>query len=403
MRSALTVTLAALAGLAGGFMLAWTLGGPAPGALLERLPGVSALLGERGVEGGRARPAPQVPVARVERRSVPVTQSHSGRLVARRRVELRARVTGYVEERAFAEAAFVEAGAVLYRLDRRPIEARIAELEASRDGARERLAFLETEVARVRQLEGEEFATESRLDELVAERAQAGARVRELEAALRRARLDLDYATVEAPFAGRTGFTRVDEGDLVAAGETVLTTLVEYDPVEVEFRPSAPQLAEMSDWLERSGDAISVSVALESGETAGEGEIAALGPAFERTTNTIAVRAELPNPDSDLVPGQFVRVTARLGAREALTVPSEALVVNQDRRAVYRISGDGTAEIVPVETGAEADGRTVVRGALAAGERIATGRLQALRPGIAVEPVEPAGDGPAAGGGRAAR
>jgi multidrug efflux system membrane fusion protein len=114
----------------------------------------------------------------------------------------------------------------------------------------------------------------------------------------------------------------------------------------------------------------------------------------------------MANPDRALVPGRFVRVEARLGAARALTVPAEALIVSQAERAVLRIGPEGRVEAVPVETGDTVDGRTVVAGPIAAGDRVAVDRLQAIRPGMTVAP-EPAGDAPAGpedgAGGRAAR
>jgi RND family efflux transporter MFP subunit len=380
-------------------------------ALQERLvPGAlrAALGGGQGADagaGGRGGPL-RVTTAAVERAELAETLSFSGRLVATRRVELRARVTGYLDRQSAAEASFVERGAPLFALDERTFAARVEELAAALEGAERNLAFLRREVRRISEVEGEGFATESRLDELTAERDAAAARVSELEASLRRAELDLGFASVEAPFAGRIGFWRVDEGDLVTAGETVLTTLVQYDPLEVEIRPSAPQLARMRRVLDAGEGPIGLEVRLEDGTRAGAAELAGIAPAFERDTNTIAVRARMANPDRALVPGRFVRVEARLGAARALTVPAEALIVSQAERAVLRIGPEGRVEAVPVETGDTVDGRTVVAGPIAAGDRVAVDRLQAIRPGMTVAP-EPAGDAPAGpedgAGGRAAR
>jgi multidrug efflux pump subunit AcrA (membrane-fusion protein) len=296
----------------------------------------------------------------VERSAVEQTLSFSGRLLGPRTVELRARVTGYLTERTFEEAAFVEAGAVLYRLDPRTFKAEVNRLEGALEGAAASLEFLRRETERISELEEEDFAARSRLDELASEEAAAAARVDELRASLERARLDLEFSTIAAPFSGKIGFSRVDEGDLVSAGETVLTTLVEYDPIEVEFRPSASQLADLAAFRERTGQPIPVTV-----------------------------RLELDNADRALVPGQFARVTAHLGEREALLVPTKGLIANLDQRAVYRIA-DGTVEVVSVRTGDQVDDRTVVSGPLSPGERIVTGNLQSVRPG---QPVTVRDDG----------
>jgi RND family efflux transporter MFP subunit len=414
MKRAFTTGLALVLGLVAAVALSLVLTGQTFFGLLAGTglqgrivpPPVRALLapGEPGADtGGRARGGP-VPVtaSAVERASIPQSLSFSGRLLAPRAVDIRARVTGYVFERVFEEATFVDEGAVLYRLDPRTFEARVNELEGALRAARASLEFLRRETERIRELEEEDFAERSRLDELASEEAAAAAQVDELRARLERARLDRRFATVEAPFSGKAGFSRVDEGDLVSAGETVLTTLVAHDPIEVEFRPSAPELAQLRAVLERSGDPIPVTVRLEGDDAAHRGRIFAVGPAFEDDTNTIPVRAELDNSDRALVPGQFARVRADLGERSALLVPTEALVANLDQRAVYRIA-DGTVEAVPVETGEIVGRRTVVTGDLAAGDRVVTGNLQSVRPGRPVSVTDGAAGAQARarGGGKA--
>jgi RND family efflux transporter MFP subunit len=163
---------------------------------------------------------------------------------------------------------------------------------------------------------------------------------------------------------------------------------VQYDPIEVEIRPSASQLARMRAYLDGNDAPIAVAVRREGSDTVSEGRITGLGPAFEETTNTLPVRATIPNGDRALVPGQFARVTARLGAERALLVPTKALVTDQNARAVYRVGEDGTVEVVAVEAGREHEGRTVVEGELSPGERIVVGNLQSVRPGRRVEPLD---------------
>lgn len=332
------------------------------------------------------RPPLEVATAQVTRGRIPVTQSFSGELQARRRVEVRARVTAYLAERVAEEASFVEAGAVLFRLDMREFEARVAELEARRAGAEASLAFLRRETARIGKLAREDFAAVSRYDELQTREAEARARLDELEAALRLARLDLDYVRIEAPFDGKVGFAEVDPGDLVIANETLLAELVAYDPLEAEFRPSAGQLVELRARMAEAGS-VTVRVRLDGDPEVYTGQVTALAAAFDGTTNTIAVRAELANPERRLIPDQFARVTAELGERAALLVPTEALVTHQNERAVYRLSDEGRVEVVPVTAGRERGERTVVAGELEAGDSIVVGKLQTVRPGMKVRPL----------------
>jgi len=349
-----------------------------PKALVERLPGeANASAPQQGNRAARLA----VSVATVEARRVPVSRSYSGRLVAARQAELRARVRGFVAEQSVADASFVEAGTPLFRLDQRPFSLAIEQTQAALEGAMARYRYLDRELERITRLESEEFATTSRLDELTGQRNEASARVAELEAQLKRNRLDLDYATISAPFAGKIGFSRVDIGDLVTPDRTILTTIVQYDPIEVAFRPSAKELAEIKTFLRNGGQRIGVTVALDGDERSYEGRLVALGAAFDPGTNTIELRARLANPDGAMTPGQFAEVTAAFGNEEALLVPSTALVVNQDRRAVYRVDPESKAEIVPVTAGMSVGEKTVVRGPLSAGDRIVTGKLGSVRPG----------------------
>lgn len=347
-------------------------------------------------DSARSQGPVEVPVARVDQRIRTHEQTHSGRLVALQAVTLRARVTGYLENRTFRETAFVEAGTELFQLDPRPFEARIAELEATLEGARARRDFLQSEVERVEALQEDNFATESRLDELQSQRVDAAATVAETEARLRSARLDLDFTTIVAPFAGRTGFADADPGDLVTAGETRLTELIQYDPIAVEFRPSAAELAAIDAATAATDAPLPLRLELEGRDEPVTGELLGRDAAFEVTTNTVRMRGEVANADHALVPGQFARVTLQLGERRELTVPTEALITDQTRRAVYRVSEDNRAEVVPVETGATVDGRVAVAGALRPDDRIIVGNLQAVRPDAPVQPMPAEGDRQAA-------
>ena len=149
----------------------------------------------------------------------------------------------------------MEKGTVLFRLDPSTFETRVAEFEAALSGARAARKFFRLQVQRISELEADEFAAQSRLDKLVRQRDEAAADVARLKAELRRARLDLDFATIEAPFAGKFGFANVDVGDLVTAGQTRLGSVVQVDPIEVTFSPSAEQLSAMERAQAEAGKA----------------------------------------------------------------------------------------------------------------------------------------------------
>jgi RND family efflux transporter MFP subunit len=345
-------------------------------------------------QSSAARPgesgAPRVDVAQVTREDIPASASFSGRLIAPQRVELTPRVTGYLEARHVEDASFVEKGAVLFRLDPRTFEVRIDELQARLEGARASLVFFEREVTRIAELADEDFASQSNLDEIRRDRDAAAAQIGELEAQLERARLDLEFSVIKAPFDGKVGFSMADVGDLVTAGETRLATLVQVDPIEVEVQPSAGQLADLRSARAARGAPVPIRVRVEGDDKVHEGTIDGIGQEFDPATNTLAVRAVIANPQRTLVPGQFARVSADLGTRAHLTVPTRALVTSQNTRAVFRLTKENRIELITVETGPEHDGRTAVEGALARGDRVAVGKLQSLRPGQSVQPADPA-------------
>ncbi|RIA55771.1 efflux RND transporter periplasmic adaptor subunit [Dichotomicrobium thermohalophilum] len=338
------------------------------------------------------RQAVPVRIAHIRREAVPVALSFSGRLLARREVEVRARVTGYVSEVTFKEGEIVEKGEVLYRIDPRTFEARLKELQGALQGAKANLAFLQRETERIANLEEKEYAETSRLDELRSQRDQAAARIEELQGRLRQAQLDLEFASVEAPFAGKIGFSDVDEGDLVVQGQTTLTTLVDFHPIEIEFRPNADQLARMKDARARLGHPLRLTVSPDGRDTTVSGEVTALGPAVQNATNTVRVRGEVPNPDQTLVPGQFARVRVQLGTQPSLMAPTAALITQQNKRALYVISADNTVEIVPVEIGQTVGKRVVVQGDLAEGDRVVAGNLQSVRSGRPVRVIAEQGE-----------
>jgi len=365
-----------------------------PDAIPERVRQIFAGADEPARRGGAARQqAIPVRAARVERKAVPSTLSFSGRLIARRQVEVRARVTGYVNSIDFTEGAIVEKGDILYRIDPRTFEARVNELEGSLKGAKANLAFLKRETERIANLEEKQFAETSRLDELTSQRDQAAARIEELQGRLQQAQLNVEFATVEAPFAGKIGFTEVDVGDLVLEGQTTLTTLVDFHPIEIEFQPNAKQLASMKSARARLGAPLRVTVSPDGRDATFSGEIVALGPAVQGATNTVPVRGEVPNPGRELIPGQFARVTVRLGTQPRLLAPAQALITQQDKRALYIINEKGIVDIVPVEIDKTVGQRVVVRGDISEGDLVATGNLQSLRPGMSVRVLEQDGDG----------
>lgn len=345
--------------------------------------------------GGEGRQPVEVSVARVVEEVVPIIRRYSGRLVATRQVQIRPRVSGYIEQRLFTEGAMVEEGELLYHLDERPFLTEIKRLRAQREGARAQLDYLTRQVERIQELTEEDYAPETRLDELVAERLQARATVDQLAAEIEGAELDLDYASIEAPFAGRVGFARAEAGTLVSAEGEPLTDLVRLDPIWAQVEPSERDLRALEAQLREDPSGLPATIELsDGGHHPEEGRLLLLENEVSPQTGTILARIAVPNPERTLLPGQFVRAEIVLRRERALLVPTEALVAFQGQEAVHVVGEDGRVETRRIETGRRIGQRTVVLEGLEPGLRVASSNLQAIDDGTPVTVVEPAaGDG----------
>ncbi len=356
----------------------WLLAGPDAGSGGQAGPS-GPPMGPGGREGPLA-----VGVEPVVTRTVPEFRQYVATIEAIDQVEIRAQVSGYLVERPFTAGALVEPGEVLFRIDPRPFEARIERLEAELAAQEARRDFLRTQLDRFVPLAREEFTTEERIDELRSQLEQTRAGMRGLEAQIRSARLDLDYATIHSPVRGRVGFSNADVGDLIqAGGEPPLTTVVRLDPIYVTFDPTDTELDRLIDGGEPRP--LPVEVMLPGDEPyQHDGTLAQVDNRFQPTTGTIAARAIVPNPDHRLRPGQFARARLILEQREdALLIPSRALDSDQGRRFVYRLA-DGTAEKRFVETGGVYGDETLILSGLEADDRVIVDRLQQVQDGMAV-------------------
>ena len=381
---------------------------PSPGRRVARLlpPLLAAALAtacsSNASDGADAMPAPEVSVARVLEREVRQWDDFTGRVAAVETVELRPRVSGYVQRVAFEEGQLVRKGDLLFEIDPRPYRAALARAEAELVRARSeaRLAAAQHERAQAlveaRAISREEFETRN------AANAQGHAAVRAAEAAVAAARLDLQFTQVRAPIDGRAGRALVTVGNLAQADATVLTTVVSQDPVHVYFE------ADEQTWLRYSRDAgsgrdgdgrvVRVGLAGEDG-LPHAGTLDFIDNQVDPATGTIRARAVLRNPDGLFTPGLFARVQLA-GAQQtrALLVDDKAVLTDQDRKYVWVLGEDDTAQRRDVELGRVIeDGLRVVRAGLSPEDRvIVSGVQRVFMPGMPVAPTEvamaPAGD-----------
>lgn len=356
-------------------------------------------------EGPQGFPPPPVAVMDVVPRTAPVVREYVGRTMGSREVEIHARVTGIIEERLYEEGAAVKAGEPLFLIDPEPFRVKVQSAEANLARARARLEQAERERVRLEPLAAADAASQKEIDDARSAVDLAAATVKQMEAALSEARIELGYTEVNAPIDAVTGIAEKFEGALVTAGgDSRLTSLVQVDPMDVHFSISE------NEWIRQQRDLANGSLATPvQGELEVHIELAD-GTVLERVgrinfaaarideaTGTYNLRARFPNPDGALKAGQFVRVIVEGAVRpNAIAVPQKAVLDNPQGKYVYVVgSGEGggtVAEIRPVEVGewlsTPGGEMWLVRSGLAAGDRVILDNFVKLAPGAPVQPLD---------------
>jgi RND family efflux transporter MFP subunit len=342
--------------------------------------------------------APQVSVATVIERQITDYQEFTGRIEAVERVELRPRVSGYIESVAFREGAEVKKGDVLFVIDPRAYQATLkharAELARAQSASRQAQSQHERAVKllSLRALSQEEF------DSRAAGSEEAIADVQAAQAAVEAAQLDLDFTRVRAPISGMVGKAEITTGNFVSRGESVLTLLLSVDPVYVRFEGDEAAYLRQAEALRAQAHSAAGSsktaapVWLGLANEAGyphQGELVFTDNEVDTATGTIRARARLSNPDRLFTPGLFARVRLGEGASHpAVLIEDNAVGTDQTRRFVYVAKADNTVEYREIGLGSLFDGLRVVDHGLAAGERIVVNGLQRVRPGAAITPQQ---------------
>ena len=333
---------------------------------------------------------PAVSVAAAITREVVETDDFPGRIAAIESVEIRARVSGYLEAIHFTPGAEVARGDLLFTIDPRPFEARLAEAEAQRANTLADLDLARIERERQERMLVDRATSQREFDAANAAVVRLEAALRANDAAIATARLELAYTRITAPVAGRVGKEEITVGNLIQGdgpGSPILTTLVSVDPIYVTFE--ADERAWLSYIAQAQGDELAVTVGLADEE--GFPHRARLGFVDNRVdpqTGTLRLRAVLDNADRRFTPGLFarVRLAASNAARSAVLVSDRAIGTDQSRRFVLVVDGEGVARYRLVTPGRLADGLRIIESGLEAGEEIVVNGLQRVRPGSPVTP-----------------
>ncbi|CAH0299559.1 efflux RND transporter periplasmic adaptor subunit [Roseomonas sp. CECT 9278] len=335
-----------------------------------------------------AQPAPP-PVTVATPLSRPVTewQEHMARVEPSARVDIRARVSGQVDQVHFTDGAIVRAGDPLFTLDQRPFRIALDTAQAEVARTEARLLLAEQQVARYEPLAASRIAPQAEIDSRRAALREAQAGLAAARAAERQAALDLEFTEIRAPRPGRVSDRRVDAGNLVQQGQTVLTTLLALDPVYVSFDPSEAEYLRQARSARAGLRGASLPVQLrllDEAEFSREGRVDFVDSAFDARSGTIRVRAVVPNPDLFLTPGSFARIRLSTGEEPSLLVPDASVMADQTGRMVLTVAADGTVTPRQVRLGPLSDGLRVVRSGLAPEDRVIIGGLHRARPGMRV-------------------
>ncbi|SDQ34685.1 efflux RND transporter periplasmic adaptor subunit [Pseudoxanthomonas sp. CF125] len=341
-------------------------------------------------------PPPEVSAAPVLVKQVSQWDDFSGRVEAVENVDLRPRVSGYIERVNYEEGQEVRKGDVLFTIDSRSYRAELARAQADLARARSQAELGRSEAARAKKLsELQAISTES-YEQRRSAAAEAQANVAAAQAAVDAARLNLEFTQVRAPISGRAGRALVTAGNLVSAGDaaSVLTTLVSLDKMHVHFDTDErtflhyAELARKGERPSENGAGVPVQVGL-VGEDGfpHTGVVDFLDNQVDPATGTIRARALLDNADRVFTPGLFARVRV-LGSGEfkAMLIDDKAVLTDQDRKYVYVVDGKGQAQRKDVQLGRTADGLRIVESGLAAGDKvIVSGVQKVFFPGMPVK------------------
>jgi len=352
--------------------------------------------------GGEPQQMPPqgVSVAAVVQQSISPSREFTGRVQAVDAVELRPRVAGYLAKVHVREGALVAKDALLFSIDDREYRAAVAAAQADVARAEARRKLAQTEYERSEALIASRAVSQGDLDARGVELAQAEADVDAANARLQTAQLNLEFTRIKAPIAGRIGAALVKPGNLVAPGDTLLSTLVSVDPVHVVFeadertflRYQASATQALSD-----DAAVPVQVALaDEAEFKHAGNLDFLDNQLNAATGTVMARAVLSNPDARLVPGLFARVRLQAeGSATALLIHDQAVLTDQDRKYVFVLGEGNAAQRRDVVLGAQINGLRVVESGLQPNDQvIVNGTRKIFFPDQVVAPVTVPMDAP---------
>ena len=350
-----------------------------------------------------APPPPEVTVMQPKQQDLQDEDEYVGRFVAINTVEVRARVSGYLENVNFRDGSRVKQGDLLFSIDRRPFQNTLDQARANLAQALSNRDYADQDFARAQQLVRDKTITEQALDQRLQSLRNAKASVEANQALVKQAELDLQFTELRAPIEGRIGDRRVSQGNLVTGGvagsTSLLATIVTQDPIHFEFTLDESAYLRykrlMGTLLDRkSGPSNDLSVTLkliDEPEFTHKGQIDFIDNVIDRSTGTMRVRATFPNGDDLFTPGMFARIKIPASKTyTALLVPDEAIASEQVRKLVMTVNADNVVVPKYVELGTGLNGLRVIRKGLGPDDRVIINGLMRARPGMKVTPRDAA-------------
>ena len=330
-----------------------------------------------------------VPVGTVyaERQSISNIRDFVGRVEATGRVDIRARVQGYLEQVLFKEGDIVKKGDQLYQIEKGLFQAAVEAAKGALERSKAAKTLTAIQLQRAQELLEKNAGTAVARDQALAADQQAQGQILADQANLDTANINLGYTDIASPISGKVSKTNVTAGNVVGPASGILTLIVSQDPMYISFPVSQRELlqAQLSG---RMGDiaGIKIKIRFADGSTyKHEGTVNFIDVSVDRATDTVLARATMPNPDGALIDGQLVSVAVEAGApQDKVVVPQSALIADQQGVYVFAVE-DGKAVVKRIKTGGESGPNIVVDEGLKGGEQIIVEGLQSIRPGQAVQ------------------
>lgn len=347
-------------------------------------------------------PTPEVSVVTVQSKSRPIVYEYAGQAAGSRETEVRARVAGILQKRLYEEGSLVKAGAALFQIDPANFQTQVSSADAAVSVAQAKVNQSKRDNERLKPLIAENAVSQKEFDDTKAILETAEAALRQAQAQAKEARLNLSYTKVVAPISGTAGTVSKSDGSLVNATDSLLTTIVQTDPIFVNFSIAESDLLKL-DKLASSGQlsvpggrssngslGFTASVKLADGSIYPRtGKLNFTSPKVNPQTGSMEARAVIPNPEGKLHPGQFLRVQLSGASRpNTVSVPQRSVIDSPFGKIVFKVTPDNKLAPQPVELDGWSDGEWIVTKGVQAGDRVvADGFIKANKPGMLVKPV----------------